>query len=351
MREKIDKYYNSLDYKLLNLKEEELESIKKHRLDDVDVTRDNYKDLFEQGLDLIRKERLPKALMLEILDQYSSRLEGLEGVDLSLENLENHDEVTKEKIKSLVLFGIQAVLIKENAHLISELKSSNENYEELIGLITHEFKNMLTSIYGYNKILRRQLEKQGVHETDELISTIEKLTYKLFNMIDSLFKMSLSDKDELLPQKSMVNLKEDVILPVEQELIPLLKKRKMTLKYKIKPRKISVLADNDFLQVVFRNLIENAVKYGYAESVINVEVKSDKKQLDVSVINTGDGIPKEIRNELFQKFRHADVGKSKSGTGIGLFNVKNIVKKHGGKINFESGKNNRTKFYFQIPVN
>ena len=124
----------------------------------------------------------------------------------------------------------------------------------------------------------------------------------------------------------------------------------MTLKYKIKPRKILILADNDFLRVVFRNLIENAVKYGYAESVINVEVKSDNKQLDVSVLNTGDGIPDEIKNELFQKFRHANVGKSKSGTGIGLFNVKNIINKHGGKINFENGKNNRIKFYFQIPV-
>ena len=227
MREKIDKYFNSLDYKLLNLKEEELESIKKHRLDGVDVTRDNYKDLFEQGLDLIRKERLPKALMLEILDQYSARLEDLEGVDLSIDKLDEHDEITKEKIKSLVLFGIQDVLIKENAQLISELKRSNGHYEELIGLVTHEFKNMLTSIYGYNKILRRQLEKQGVLETSELITTIEKLTYKLFNMIDSLLKMSLSDKDELLPQKTMVNLKQNVIEPVEQELIPLLKKRKI----------------------------------------------------------------------------------------------------------------------------
>jgi len=351
MREKIEKYYNSKDYKLLNLKEEELESIKKHHLEEVDVNHDGYKDLFEQGLELIRKERLPKALMLEILDQYSERLEELEGIDLSLENLDNHDEVTKEKIKSLVLFGIQAVLIKENAQLIAELKRSNENYEELIGLITHEFKNMLTSIYGYNKILRRQLEKQGVHETGELISTIEKLTLKLFNMIDSLFKMSLSEKDELLPQKSMVNIKEDIMLPVEQELIPILKKKKMILKSKIRPRKINILADSDFLRVVFRNLIENGIKYGYKESTINVDIKSDKNNLYVSVTNTGDGIPDDIKNELFQKFRHADVGKAKSGTGIGLFNVKNIIKKHGGKINFESEKNNKVKFYFQFPVN
>jgi len=351
MREKIEKFYNSADYKLLNLKEEELESIKKHHLEEVDVTRDNYKDLFEQGLDLIRKERLPKALMLEILDQYSERLDDLEGVDLSLENLDNHDEFTKEKIKSLVLFGIQAVLIKENAQLINELKRSNENYEELIGLITHEFKNMLTSIYGYNKILRRQLEKQGVFETGELIATIEKLTLKLFNMIDSLFKMSLSEKDELLPQKSMVNIKEDVILPVEQELIPLLKKKKIMLKCKIRPRKINILADNDFLRVVFRNLIENGIKYGYSESTIDVVIRSDKNNLNVSVINTGDGIPEEIKSELFQKFRHADVGNAKSGTGIGLFNVKSIIKKHGGKINFESEKNNKVTFHFQIPMN
>lgn len=351
MREKVDKYYNSLDYKLLNLKEEELESIKKHRLEDVDINRDNYKDLFEQGLDLIRKERLPKALMLEILDQYSERLEDLEGVDLSIDNLENHDEITKEKIKSLVLFGIQAVLIKENAQLIAELKQSNENYEELIGLVTHEFKNMLTSIYGYNKILKRQLEKQGILETSELITTIEKLTQKFFNMIDSLFKMSLSDKDELLPKKSIINLNEDILHPVEQELVPLLKKKKMKLKNKIRPKNISLLADKDFLMVVFRNLIENALKYGYTDSEVIVEIKSNKKDLSVSVNNKGDGVPEKIKHEIFQKFRHADVGELKSGTGIGLFNVKNIIEKHGGSITFDSDKNNWTKFHFQIPVN
>jgi signal transduction histidine kinase len=351
MRDKISKYYNFLDNKLLNLKEEELKSIKEHRLDDIDITRNNYKDLFEQGLELIRKERLPKALMLEILDQYSVRLEDLEGVDLSIENLENHNEITREKIKSLVLFGIQAVLIKENAQLISELKRSNEYYEELIGLITHEFKNMLTSIYGYNKILRRQLEKQGILETSELITTIEKLTNKLFNMTDSLLKMSLSDKNELLPKKSMINLNEDFLIPVEKELLPLIKKKRITLKNKIKPKNISIMADNDFLRVVFRNLIENALKYGYNNSVIIVEIKSDKKHLNVSVNNKGDGIPDQIRNEVFQKFRHADVGDTKSGTGIGLFNVKNIVEKHGGKIRFDSEKNKWTKFYFQIPLN
>ena len=351
MREKVDKYYNSLDYKLLNLKEEELESIKKSHLDDVDITRDNYKDLFEQGLELIRKERLPKALMLEILDQYSARLEDLEGVDLSIEKLENHDAATKEKIKSLVLFGIQAVLIKENAQLISELKRSNENYEELIGLVTHEFKNMLTSIYGYNKILKRQLEKQGILETGELISTIERLTYKLFNMIDSLLKMSLSDKNQLLPQKSRVNIKDDILKPIEIELLPLLKKNKMVLKNKIRPKNISINADNDFLQVVFRNLIENAIKYGYNNSVVIVEIKSDKTQLNVSVKNKGEGIPDQIKNEIFQKFRRADVGSFKSGTGIGLFNVKNIIEKHGGRISFDTEKNKWTKFHFQIPVN
>jgi signal transduction histidine kinase len=321
-----------------------------HRLDGVDVDRNGYKDLFEQGLELIRKERLPKALMLEILDQYSHRLEELEGVDLSVDKLEKHDAITKEKIKSLVLFGIQAVLIKENAQLISELKRSNENYEELISLITHEFKNILTSIYGYNKILKRQLEKQGVHETDDLIITIEKLTYKLFNMIDSLLKMSLSEKDQLMPEKTLINLKEDIILPVEKEMLPQLKKKKMQLKFKLKPKNISLLADLDFLKVVFRNLIDNASKYGQKESTITIEAKSAKNLLHVMITNFGAGVPEEIQNDLFQKFKHANVASIKSGTGIGLFNVKKIIDKHGGKINFESEKNKQTKFCFQIPV-
>lgn len=351
MLKNTDNYYSSINNWLLALQEDELKSIEEKQLKDVKVTRDSYKTLFNQGLELIRRERLPKALMLEILDQYAARLEDLQGVDLSLENLDNYDNITREKVKSLILFGIQSVLISENSQLMAELKQSNQNYEDLIGLINHEFKNMLTSIYGYNKMLKRQLDKQDKQDTSELVGTIERLTLKLFNMIDSLIKMSLSEKGKLEPQKKLIDLKQDVLLPVQNELEPLLKKKKMSLRDKLKPQKIMLMTDDDFLQMVFRNLMENALKYGDAESEVIVDVGTDKKYVNVAVKNRGKGIPEEIKEYIFDKFKHANVGKNKSGTGIGLYNVKNIIEKLGGKITFVSEHDKWTEFKFRIPLN
>ncbi len=351
MTKKRDNNYDSIDSWLLSLREEELKTIEEEQLSDVKVTRDSYMTLFNQGLELIRRERLPKALTLEILDQYAARLEDLQGVDLTFENINNYDDATREKIKSLILFGIQSVLINDNARLIAEITQSNKNYEELIGLITHEFKNMLTSIYGYNKILKRQLEKLNVVETSELVSTIERLTLKLFNIIDSLLKMSLGDRGEMEPQKKMIELKEDILLPVYDELAPLLKKKKMILRDKLKPKKIIIMADDDLLQMVFRNLIENAMKYGRDGTDILIDIKSDKKKMYVTVRNKGIGIPEEIRDNIFDKFKHASVGENKSGTGIGLYNVKNIIAKHGGTISCVSTQEKWTEFKFDLPLN
>jgi len=342
----------SLNKWLLKFREDDLNVIGEKQLKDVNITQESYKKLFNQGLELIRRERLPKALLLEILDQYAARLEELQGVDLSVENIDNHDYATREKIKSLVLFGIQSVLINENSQLIAELKQSNKNYEELIGLITHEFKNMLTSIYGYNKILKRQLEKEGVFETSELITTIEKLTHKLFNMIDSLLKMSLSDKGILEPQKKVIDISADVLLPVLHDLKPMLIKKRVTVREKLKPEKIVLNADNDLLQMVFRNLIENGIKYGRESSEIIVDITADNNnnKIIIKISNEGIGIPETIKHDLFNKFTHASVGTNKSGTGIGLYNVKNIIDNHRGTISFKSEYDKQTVFTLTIPI-
>ena len=338
---------------ILAMREDDLSTIEEKQFSDVKISRDSYRNIFNQGLELIRRERLPKALMLEILDQYAARLEDLQGIDLSLENFDKYDTNTQEKIKALLLFGIQSELISENSKLIAELQLSNNNYEELIGIVTHEFKNMLTSIYGYNKILKRQLEKSGVYDTSELITTIEKLTQKLFNMIDSLLKMSLNDKGILEPQKKMIEIRNDVLAPIMKELKPLLIKKKMEIKPKVEPKEVYIMADKDFLQMVFRNLIENAIKYGRIGTEVKVEISVDrnKNRLIVKIKNQGIGIQKEIKNELFEKFKHTSVGEYKSGSGIGLYNAKNIIEKHGGKITFKSEPDQWTEFKFTLPIN
>jgi signal transduction histidine kinase len=73
--------------------------------------------------------------------------------------------------------------------------------------------------------------------------------------------------------------------------------------------------------------------------------------MNVGIKNKGEGMPEEIKEYIFEKFKHANVGNNQSGTGIGLYNVKNIIEKHGGKISFVSERDKWTEFNFNIPLN
>ncbi|MEJ2546122.1 MAG: hypothetical protein P8Y99_18820, partial [Calditrichaceae bacterium] len=125
----------------------------------VDVGRKNYQELYERGLKLIKSEPEPKKLMVNILDEYLERLEDLPPIDFTTSKLDQLDGDTKEKVKSLVLFGTQAALIRENAKIQAELRQANENYRDLLSVVTSDFDKSISSISGYIQIIKKRLEE------------------------------------------------------------------------------------------------------------------------------------------------------------------------------------------------
>ena len=106
------------------------------------------------------------------------------------------DEETKEKLKALVLFGTQAALIKENAHIQENLRQVNRNYSDLLSVITHEFKNSLTSIYGYNRIISKRITEGRTEKLHEITNQVDRLSKKLFGLVETLFNMSLIEQNK-----------------------------------------------------------------------------------------------------------------------------------------------------------
>lgn len=119
-----------------------------------------------------------------------------------------------------------------------------------------------------------------------------------------------------------------------------------------------VKADEEKIQIVIRNLIDNALKYTPADGSVNVETSvhvtndygNDMVQIEIS--DTGIGIPAESQDKIFSKFYRADnATKVKTdGTGIGLYISKQIVEEHDGTIWFESAEGEGTTFYIQLPI-
>ena len=113
-----------------------------------------------------------------------------------------------------------------------------------------------------------------------------------------------------------------------------------------------VLADKDAIQRVVINLLHNAVKFTPEGGNISVTVSEAKGKAEISVSDSGEGIPEEDLPYVFDRFHKADKsrGKDKTGVGLGLYIVKNIIKAHNEYITGRSKKGEGTTFTFHLTL-
>jgi signal transduction histidine kinase len=250
--------------------------------------------------------------------------------------------------KALLLASVTAIL-KDKNDLENRINEITRSYDEVIGLLTHEFKNILNSAHGYNMILEQNLNKSSDQEAINALRASDRLTRQLFDMVDSLLRMSMSEKGLLKPERKLIDFKENVLAPLESDLQPQLLKKNMKIVVVNNSDYLVVEADGNLLDIVMRNLLINAVKYGNPDSDIIITLSNDKNNFRVSVRNECKQIPKGFTDKIFEKFRSQKIGDVKGGTGIGLYNVKNIIQLHGGSIgkNFAAGE--WIEFNFNLP--
>ena len=149
---------------------------------------------------------------------------------------------------------------------------------------------------------------------------------------------------------------EKIIKEVVEMNAPHAKERKIDVtisKAKGAAAKIpSTKADETALRMVVQNLLSNAINYTLPGGKIEVVCKKEGKFIEVSVKDTGIGIPKHEMGRLFTKFFRGDkvVRMQTSGTGLGLFIAKNIITAHKGEIGVESEEGKGSTFWFRIPI-
>ena len=249
----------------------------------------------------------------------------------------------------LLLSAVVAVALKDREYFENKLNDVTASYDEVLGLLTHEFKNILTSVHGYNMMLEnylsREKDKQGF---DHLINS-DRLTRQLFDMTDSLLKMSLGEKGLLKPELKLIDFVTDILEPVKKDLETQLDAKKMRIVLKRKTKNLIFECDESLFDVVIRNLLLNAIKYGKEKTDITVTINRDKNDFFVAVKNLSDDIPGDLCTGIFEKFRSRKIGPEKGGTGIGLYNVKNIITLHQGTITCDCQTGEWIEFKFNIP--
>lgn len=248
-------------------------------------------------------------------------------------------------------------------HDITMEKEIERLKDDFVHSITHDLKGPLTSVQGFLGLFLEGELGPVTAEQSRSLNIMVHSTGKLLRMINNILDMAKLDAGRMLIQKTEWN-----VLQTIDELFmgygEIAKHHKIRLfktvqftepggrTYKVdeaahSDHPVTVLADGSLLERVITNLFDNAMKFTPANGQIEILVESLPDRVQVSVKDSGRGIPAEALGKIFQKFQQAPG--TKGGTGLGLTIAKHIVEEHGGQIGVESEKGKGSNFHFWIP--
>lgn len=225
----------------------------------------------------------------------------------------------------------------------------NEYQREIIANISHDFRSPLTSIKGYAEAIKDGTippEMQGKY-LDVVLFEVERLT----KLTSNLLALNTFDQQGMILQTTEFDINE-TIKNVALVFEGTCKKKRLIIKLIFSAKSILVQADRDKVERVIYNLVDNAIKFSYADKQIYISVEEKGRKAMVSVRDEGTGIPKEDLTKIWDRFYKSDNsrGKDKKGTGLGLSIVKEIITAHKENINVISTEDVGTEFVFTLPL-
>ena len=266
--------------------------------------------------------------------------------------------VRKDKTKFPVAISVQPILLNgkvigavEAFRDITKEKDIDRAKSEFVSLVSHQLRTPLSAVNWYTEMLLagdagdvNSRQKTYLEE----IHTGSQLMVDMVNTFLSVSRLELGTFAIEPEPTDIVALTQSVI--VEQK--PQIKNKK--IKISVASKKIPLInADPKLLRMVVQNLLSNAIKYTpkYGKVDFSLSLDKEKKNVIMKISDTGYGIPQDQQDRIFSKlFRASNVKKKDtSGTGLGLYIVKSIVDRSGGKIWFESEEGKGTTFYVTLP--
>ena len=229
----------------------------------------------------------------------------------------------------------------------ADLTQSRDLRRQMTADIAHELRTPLTVILGHTEALSDG-ELPPAPETFEILYDETK---RLNRLVEDLRTLSLSDAGELQLNRSKVqpgDLLEHAAAARRSEA----KSKEIDLLIELEDGLPAVDIDADRMTQVLVNLLDNALRYTPAGGRINLSAKREQEGVEISVIDSGAGIPAQDLDHLFERFYRGDKSRQREegGSGLGLAIARSLVESQGGDIKAESQPGEGARFIIELPI-
>jgi len=242
-------------------------------------------------------------------------------------------------------------LFEQTQKQAAELEQSNKIKDEFLGVMSHELRTPLNIIMNYSEALRMGTFGEISPEQARGTEKIRVQAGHLLALINGILEITKIESGTAFVEtrpidfnEFMAELKSDYMLPLEKEI---------TLLWNDSADLPKIVGDRIKLKQIVTNLINNAIKFTDHGSVtISAGISHSRQLLEISVADTGPGIPHDLLPFIFEKFRQIDSGTTRnySGAGLGLYIVKNFVTLLGGTIEVRSKPGEGSAFTVRLAI-
>lgn len=226
----------------------------------------------------------------------------------------------------------------------NQLEMANKDLESFAYSVSHDLRAPLRHIDGFSRLLRKELPGEAI-QVIRYLDKISQSTTKMATMIDELLNFSRLGRTAM--KKSSVDLNQLVKQIIDQYPAGALPPN---LRFEIGELPV-VEADPSLLLIVFENLISNAIKFSAKKEFPLIEIhpgSNAQNRCTVYIRDNGVGFDNAYSDKLFGVFQRLHTVEEFEGTGIGLANVKQIIKKHGGEITADGKSGEGATFYLTL---
>ncbi|HHW00454.1 MAG TPA: PAS domain S-box protein [Clostridiaceae bacterium] len=241
--------------------------------------------------------------------------------------------------------------LQKKKELLEYAQEYDKIKTEFFANISHEFKTPLNVILSAIQLMKSQMDFDlYTSSMRKCIKAIQQNCFRLLRLVNNLIDITKIDSNyfEFTPQNyNIVELVENITMSV----VDYAKNKNITIIFDTNVEEKIIACDPDHIERVMLNLLSNAIKFTPRDGSIWVTLFDRDEIIEISVKDTGIGIPKDKQEVIFDRFQQVDKSTTKryEGSGIGLSIVKALVEKHDGKITLISEPGVGSEFIIEIP--